>query len=123
MMPQRRPASVAIVIGIVIFSVAALAVLFLADAWWNETDSRVPRSVLQQDSIVERMADSVRMPEVVGLVEREAVMRLQSAGFAVVIEREARKSAPQGVAIGQQPAAGTPTRVGTIVTIFVSLGP
>ena len=62
-----------------------------------------------------------QVPSVVGKTRREAVQILKAAGFKAHVEI-ADSLAPQGDVFEQEPAGGTTTLVGTIVTIRVSTG-
>ena len=61
------------------------------------------------------------IPNVVGLPQREAVARLQSAGFEVNSYPTA-STRPRGTVITQRPAGGTRAASGSLVRIDVSLG-
>ncbi len=55
--------------------------------------------------------------------EQDAIFRLEDQGLEVRIEREHSSGVSEGFVISQDPSAGTEVRVGTLVTIVVSLGP
>jgi serine/threonine-protein kinase len=62
-----------------------------------------------------------RVPNVVGLAQRVAVARLQSAGFRVD-SYPARSRRPRGTVIAQAPAGGRRAAPSSVVRIDVSLG-
>jgi serine/threonine-protein kinase len=62
-----------------------------------------------------------RIPNVVGLAQRVAVARLQSAGFRVD-SYPAASTRPRGTVIAQRPAGGTRAAPSSVVRIDVSLG-
>lgn len=62
------------------------------------------------------------VPNVVGLAQRQAVARLERAGFRVD-SYPARSSRPRGVVVSQQPPGGSRTTAHSLVRINVSVGP
>jgi len=63
------------------------------------------------------------VPDVVGQSESQATAALQTAGFAVVVERFPSSTVPAGTVTDQTPAAGVVAQRGTTVTVVVSSGP
>jgi beta-lactam-binding protein with PASTA domain len=61
------------------------------------------------------------VPNLIGLQEAQAVQKLQTLGFKVVVKRVASTS-PKGVVIDQEPTPGVTAVSGTTVTISVSSG-
>jgi beta-lactam-binding protein with PASTA domain len=64
----------------------------------------------------------VVVPKVVGLSQREALSRIESAGFEVD-SSPAASSRPRGTVVAQQPAGGTRAAPRSRVRLQVSLGP
>jgi eukaryotic-like serine/threonine-protein kinase len=62
-----------------------------------------------------------RLPNVVGMGQRDAIARLQSGGFRVD-SYPAASSRPRGIVLSQRPAAGTRVPPRSLVRINVSLG-
>jgi serine/threonine-protein kinase len=99
----------------------------------NDAD---PDTVLEQDPTPGSKADkggtvtltvssgpgTAPIPEVKGLSERDAVKKLQKAGFQVTSEQRFSSTIPAGDAIGTEPGAKVQTKRGTEVTLFVSKG-
>ncbi len=68
-----------------------------------------------------RSDDKAVVPNVIGLRERQAEIRIQDRGFEV-LPRPAPSSRPQGVVFAEKPGAGTQLGKGQTVTIFISSG-
>jgi serine/threonine protein kinase/beta-lactam-binding protein with PASTA domain len=63
------------------------------------------------------------VPDVVGLNEAKAEKQLQRAGFtAEVADRDFSESAPSGTVISTDPVVGNGARVGSTVSIVISMG-
>ncbi|HUK76805.1 MAG TPA: PASTA domain-containing protein, partial [Thermoleophilia bacterium] len=60
---------------------------------------------------------------VIGQTESQATEALQSAGFAVVIDKVPSSTAQAGTVTAQSPSAGVLAQPGSSVTIVVSTGP
>ncbi|RFA07578.1 hypothetical protein B7R21_15440 [Subtercola boreus] len=60
------------------------------------------------------------VPVVTGLGQNEAVARLQSAGFAVVVTVRAQKGVPVGQVLACDPAAASVLTLGSVVTITLA---
>ena len=65
----------------------------------------------------------VKIPDLTGSEQAQALNDLQSLGFIVGIENAADSSVPAGFVITTQPPADTITNPDTLVTIIVSVGP
>jgi eukaryotic-like serine/threonine-protein kinase len=65
----------------------------------------------------------ISVPNVVGMPFESAESTLQGAGFAVSREDVDDADQPEGVVVGQNPAAGTQQSKGSVVTLQVSEGP
>ena len=65
----------------------------------------------------------ISVPNVVGMPFESAESTLQGAGFAVSREDVDDADQPEGVVVGQNPAAGTQQSKGSVVTLQVSKGP
>ncbi len=65
----------------------------------------------------------VSVPNVVGMPFESAESTLQGAGFAVSREDVDDADQPEGVVVGQNPAAGTQQSKGSAITLQVSKGP
>ena len=65
----------------------------------------------------------VSVPNVVGMPFESAESTLQGAGFAVSREDVDDADQPEGVVVGQNPAAGTQQSKGAVITLQVSKGP
>ena len=65
----------------------------------------------------------ITVPNVVGMPFESAESTLQGAGFAVSREDVDSADQPEGVVVGQTPAAGTQQGKGSAVTLQVSKGP
>jgi eukaryotic-like serine/threonine-protein kinase len=63
------------------------------------------------------------VPNVVGMPFESAESTLQGAGFAVSREDVDDADQPEGVVVGQNPAAGTQQSKGAVITLQVSKGP
>ena len=71
--------------------------------------------------LVSRGANTVEVPNVVGLDEQAALAALQNAGLSgVVVQRDSTE--PEGQVLGQSPGAGRLVPPGSQVTIFASTG-
>jgi beta-lactam-binding protein with PASTA domain/predicted Ser/Thr protein kinase len=75
------------------------------------------------NSLLEPAAETVTMPDVVGLEEDEAVRRLEERNFRVNVQSEDHPTAPRGTVFDQDPDAGQEVEEGSEVTIKVSKGP
>ncbi len=64
----------------------------------------------------------IAVPNVIGTPFESAESALQGAGFAVARE-EVDAEEPEGVVVGQTPAAGTQQAKGSVITLQVSRGP
>jgi len=96
-----------------------------------------PGTVLEQDPRAGEEADegstvlltvsqgpgTAEVPKVEGLPEREAVKKLDRAGFRVKSQGRASSDVRAGLAIGTKPEEGTPLEQGARVTLLVSEGP
>ncbi|HWL32878.1 MAG TPA: Stk1 family PASTA domain-containing Ser/Thr kinase [Gaiellaceae bacterium] len=65
----------------------------------------------------------IAVPNVVGMPFESAESTLQGAGFAVSREDVEDADQPEGVVVGQSPAAGTQQSKGSVITLQVSQGP
>jgi serine/threonine-protein kinase len=66
--------------------------------------------------------ERVAVPNVVGMLQEDAVQRLEDAGFAVEVEEEASSTVPEGRVIRQSPLPAQRVDAGSTVKIFVSSG-
>jgi serine/threonine-protein kinase len=66
---------------------------------------------------------TVKVPDVLGLVERDARRRIRSAGLRAAIQKESSTSVLEGNVIRTDPGAGRAIERGDSVTLFVSTGP
>jgi len=64
----------------------------------------------------------IAVPSVIGIPFESAESTLQGAGFAVARE-DVDDEGPEGVVVGQSPAAGTQQGKGSVITLQVSKGP
>jgi eukaryotic-like serine/threonine-protein kinase len=64
----------------------------------------------------------IAVPSVIGIPFESAESTLQGAGFAVARE-DVDDDGPEGVVVGQSPAAGTQQGKGSVITLQVSKGP
>jgi serine/threonine-protein kinase len=64
----------------------------------------------------------IEVPNVAGLTERQAIERLEEAGFEVTTSFRANETVPEDRAVGTEPADGTPLQTGASVTLIVSKG-
>jgi eukaryotic-like serine/threonine-protein kinase len=64
----------------------------------------------------------IAVPSVIGIPFESAESTLQGAGFAVARE-DVDDEGPEGVVVGQNPAAGTQQGKGSVITLQVSKGP
>lgn len=67
-------------------------------------------------------AESVPVPEVVGMTEEEAIQTLEDAGLGANVERRPHNRAPENEVFRQDPEPGEEIDEGNDVTIFVSEG-
>jgi serine/threonine-protein kinase len=74
-------------------------------------------------SLLEPSGPPIRMPDVVGMGEDEAVELLESRGLQVNVERETHPTVNKGEVSDQEPDAGQEVEEGAEVTITVSKGP
>ena len=65
----------------------------------------------------------ITVPNVIGMPFESAESTLQGAGFAVSREDVDDADQPEGVVVGQNPAAGTQQGKGSVITLQVSKGP
>jgi penicillin-binding protein 1A len=65
-------------------------------------------------------ADSVTVPDVVGMKQEDAVATLNDAGFPAQVAETPDNKQPKGRVWQQSPLAGTSVRPGTTITIFVN---
>ena len=65
---------------------------------------------------------TAKLPDVTGMQEREAVNKLEKAGFLVKSRKQFDREVEEGVVIGTEPAEGTIVSRQSVVTIFVSKG-
>lgn len=66
--------------------------------------------------------DRVNIPNVIGMNEKEAILKLQSAGFTVKVTNDNSDSVSQGQVISQNPLSSEKVTSETEVTIIISLG-
>ena len=66
--------------------------------------------------------NKISIPNVAGMSEKEAIFKLQNAGFEVKITYDNSDSVSQGQVISQNPSSDEKTMLETEVTIIVSLG-
>ena len=71
---------------------------------------------------VSRGPGTTAIPDVSGLEEDDATARLDKAGFQVDPEFRFNDAVPEDRVIGTEPAAGTPVRTGTTITLLISRG-
>jgi beta-lactam-binding protein with PASTA domain/predicted Ser/Thr protein kinase len=101
---RRRRIWPIVLISLLVLALIALAAFFLVR------------------SLLEREVQLVRVPDVVGEQEEDAVETLERAGFTVNTEEDF-SSRPRGVVFDQDPGAGERVEEGSEVTISVSRGP
>jgi beta-lactam-binding protein with PASTA domain/tRNA A-37 threonylcarbamoyl transferase component Bud32 len=65
----------------------------------------------------------VTVPDVIGLTEQTASLRLRGAGLTPVPSSTANAKVASGVVFGQTPASGQASKKGSSVTILISTGP
>ena len=65
----------------------------------------------------------ITVPNVVGMPFESAESTLQGAGFAVSRDDVDDAKQPEGIVVGQNPAAGTQQGKGSVITLQVSKGP
>ncbi|MFO7274099.1 MAG: Stk1 family PASTA domain-containing Ser/Thr kinase [Symbiobacteriaceae bacterium] len=86
-----------------------------------------PGSWVKEGAVIELVIskgpETVELPDVVGMDVDQAVARLKSAGFGVSEIKDQISSRPEGEVIAQSPPALTPLKVGSNVSLTVSLGP
>jgi eukaryotic-like serine/threonine-protein kinase len=102
---RRRRLWVVILVSLLVLGLIALAAFFLVR------------------SLLEPSGGPIKMPDVVGLQEDEAVERLEGRNLQVNVERETHPTAPRGEVFDQDPDAGQEVEEGAEVTITVSRGP
>ncbi len=87
----------------------------------------VPGSIARRgsgvDLIVGSGANLTVVPDVVGMSAANASIRLMQAGFEVDSGEEYSDTVPEGLAVEQDPQAGTAAERGSIVAVYYSLGP
>jgi beta-lactam-binding protein with PASTA domain len=66
---------------------------------------------------------TVKVPDVVGLIERDARRRVERRGLDPEVERESSTKVVEGAVIRSDPGAGVAIDRGSRVTLFVSTGP
>lgn len=70
------------------------------------------------------IAPAADVPELVGLTEAAAARSAEEAGFVLsVVDERHDLEVPAGRVLGQQPSPGAESRVGSEVTVTMSLGP
>jgi len=67
-------------------------------------------------------ATEVTVPDVVGMLHRDAEQLLNEAGLVAIIKDRAGDSAPEGTVVEQSPAGGTREEPGSSVTLVVAAG-
>jgi eukaryotic-like serine/threonine-protein kinase len=67
-------------------------------------------------------SEPISVPNVVGIREELAVVKLEEAGFVVNTERSASRDVRQGIVMDQRPDGGSRLQEGDEVTIIVSTG-
>lgn len=86
-----------------------------------------PGSMVKEGAVIELVVskgpETVELPDVVGMQVDQARARLKSERFEVTEVKEQISSRPAGEVIEQAPPARTPLKVGSKVTLTVSLGP
>jgi eukaryotic-like serine/threonine-protein kinase len=107
------------------------------DAELNPIPNDAPRdAVLEQDPLPDERVDEgstiklnvssgpsiVEVPEVEGLSERDATVRLQDLGFEVDPEFRFSDRIPKGRAVGTEPGPGTEVSSGSTIKLLVSNG-
>jgi serine/threonine-protein kinase len=78
---------------------------------------------LPVDLVVSSGPETVIVPELVNMPERDAILELTSLDLVPTVEEEFDNDVADGVVIRQDPPAGTEAIVGDRVLIVVSLGP
>jgi beta-lactam-binding protein with PASTA domain len=71
---------------------------------------------------IEAASSGVTVPLLIGLTERVAVQKVQSARLTVAVKRRKNAGVPPAVVYSQTPPVGTRTLRGSLVTILVSTG-
>ncbi len=66
---------------------------------------------------------NILVPPVKGFQKDNVRADLETAGFVVVMEQENSEDVPRDQATRTEPAAGTPLRPGSQVTLYISIGP
>lgn len=103
--PPRSNRNAAIAVTVLVVVLAALAAFFL----WK---------VLSDGS----SAETVTVPDVVGVDQAEATARLQGAGLKVALDPQPNKDVAAGRVVSQNPGANEKVDKGKTVTIVVSTG-
>lgn len=113
--PRRRSANLPAVIGsIAVAAALVFGIYLLLNNLSDETEpvvTTVPPPV------------SLRVPDVTGLAEEEARLRLREAGFEVAPVAEPSETVAEGLVIRTEPRAGLETEEGEVISIVASSGP
>lgn len=113
--PRRRSANLPAVIGsIAVAAALVFGIYLLLNNLSDETEpvvTTVPPPV------------SLRVPDVTGLAEEAARLRLREAGFEVAPVAEPSETVAEGLVIRTEPRAGLETEEGEVISIVASSGP
>jgi len=73
--------------------------------------------------VVSKGPQPIGVPDVAGLFEAKARLRLRQAGFRVVVDEAYSNDVKEGIVIATEPSAGATAPEGSELTIVVSMGP
>lgn len=113
--PRRRSANLPAVVGSIAVAAALVFGIYLL---LNNLSAETEPAVTTLPPPV-----SLRVPDVAGLAEEEARLRLQEAGFRVTPVAEPSETVEAGLVIRTEPRAGLETEEGAVVSIVTSSGP
>lgn len=99
--------------------VLAIAVAIIAWLIWTYSDfGRAP----DQADVGGAVAETAKVPDVIGMTRAEAMAALEAAGFAVEVEISYDTLADAGSVVSQEPGAGSEVGAGSTVFIGVAEG-
>ena len=113
--PRRRSANLPAVIGSIAVAAALVFGIYLL---LNNLSAETEPVVTTAPPPV-----SLRVPDVTGLAEEDARLRLREAGFEVAPVAEPSETVAEGLVIRTEPRAGLETEEGEVISIVSSSGP
>lgn len=97
-------------------------VVFMQNPQSNNDNMRIVKSTQRLHLYVSSGVETVEVPDVTGMTQREAVARMLESGLMPYARAVQSDDVPVGMVVSTSPERGTPVQnvAGTMVTIFVS---